>query len=174
MVGIVDLFTSGGFGAVIGLAGGIATRWQQAKMDQAKFKFDVDMANVRKEEAKIEAEHELAIADKEMERSQVEGAIAVEVVNSEAFKEGLKVQRIATGIGFVDAVRGMMRPVITVYLLGLATWLAVKVHIMVGGLGSLPAETVSALYLQIVNDVFFLTTTSVAWWFASRGAVRRK
>lgn len=174
MVGIVDLFTSGGVGAAIGLAGGIATRWQQLKMDQAKFKFDLDMANVRAKEFEAESKHELDMADKQVERAEVEGKIAVDVVNSESFKEGLKVQTIATGIKWVDAIRGLMRPLITVYMLGFATWLAVTVHLRVGGLDALPEQMISTLYMQVLDDVFFLTTTSVAWWFSSRPASTRK
>ena len=67
-----------------------------------------------------------------------------------------------------------MRPLITIYMLGFATWLAVMIYIKSGGFDAMPTEIVAQMLQQVLDDVFFLTTTSVAWWFASRPASKRK
>ncbi|MEW8091010.1 MAG: hypothetical protein AB2784_15440 [Candidatus Thiodiazotropha endolucinida] len=67
-------------------------------------------------------------------------------------------------LAIVDVVRGLMRPVITLYTLGLLTaigWLLYEAANEV-------IPKMPALWLEIVQAVILLATTSVTWWFGSR------
>ncbi|MCU7886467.1 MAG: hypothetical protein KZQ82_19940 [Candidatus Thiodiazotropha sp. (ex Lucinoma annulata)] len=64
----------------------------------------------------------------------------------------------------VDVVRGMMHPLITLYTLGLLTAIGWLMYKAVEGV----IPEVLALWLEIVQAVILLSTTSVTWWFGSR------
>ena len=171
---IADIVTSGSAGAVVGLVGSWITKREDRKKAELDLEREIRVGELRLRELEAESNHELAMADKAVERAEVEGDIAIGSEEIAAFTESLKSQAQATGIIFVDAVRGMMRPVITVFLLGLSTWLAISVHKLVGGLDSLPAAELFALYKLIIMQIIFLTVTAVTWWFGSRPSKREK
>ena len=172
MDSLIGLFSTGGMGAIIGLAGSWMTKREDRKKAELDLQREIEIGNLRLKELEAESSHELAMADKEMERAEVEGDIAIESAEIGAFTESLKAQAKSTGIVFVDAVRGMMRPVITVFLLGLSTWLAVTVHTLVGGLKTISMTELFDLYEIIIQQIIFLTVTAVTWWFGSRPSKR--
>ena len=57
----------------------------------------------------------------------------------------------------------------TTPLLLLATFLAMKVGRLVGGLESLDTAVLMPLYADIVAQVFFLVNLAVSWYFGARG-----
>ena len=71
--------------------------------------------------------------------------------------------------GFVDFLRGLMRPLLTIYLTGLATWVTYKSYIL---LTLTKSEMTSIEAVGIFTDatsiVMYLTTTVICWWFGSR------
>ena len=73
------------------------------------------------------------------------------------------------GIGWVDAIRGLMRRVMTT-LCSLAS-IGIGVAALVAAWALLEGDGVVArdLVLQIVGMILFLTSTVVTWWFGSRG-----
>lgn len=170
---IAALLTSGGTGGLIGLVGSWLTKREERKSLEIKFKHEVAMADIRRQEFELEADHELAMADKEMQRAELEGDIAVQGAELEAFTSSLDESKKSYGIIIVDAIRGLMRPVITVYLLVVATLCTLKIGSLVGGLESLDPEMLSATYQSVINQMLFLTATSVTWWFGSRPSSKR-
>jgi hypothetical protein len=72
-------------------------------------------------------------------------------------------------LAFVDVVRGLMRPVITLYTLGLST--AIGWFLYTAADGVIPE--MPALWLGVVQAVILLATTSGTWWFGSRQLRRR-
>jgi hypothetical protein len=175
----MDFFNSllsSGLGGIVGLVGSWLTKREERLSQEARFKHEVQMAEIRKEEARFEAEHELAMAEKQIERASVEGDIAITKEEVSAFKESLKEQTLKYG-GWVDALRGLMRPVITVYLLIIASIIAFKLNNLTGGLETLADDQQTkmlSIYEEVINQVLFLTATAVTWWFGSRpSSVRR-
>lgn len=171
---LLSILTSTGLGGIIGVVGSWLTKREERKNLQLQYDHDIKMAEIQKEEARAEAEHELAMADKQIERAQVEGEIAIGQEEMEAFKEGLKEQGKTYGIKIVDAVRGLMRPVITIYLLIIATMVAIKINSLVGGLQSINVDELLIQYKSVIDQMLFLTATAVTWWFGSRPSSQRK
>jgi hypothetical protein len=174
MEALLSILTSTGAGGIIGVVGSWLTKREERKNIQLQFERDVKLAEIRKDEAKIEADHELALADKQIERAQVEGSVAIDQAEVEAFSEGLKEQSKTYGIKAVDGIRGLMRPVITVYLLVIATLLTLKINELVGGLDSLEMSELKGIYDNVINQMLFLTATAVTWWFGSRPSSQRR
>jgi len=174
MEALLSILTSTGAGGIIGVVGSWLTKREERKNIQLQFERDVKLAEIRKDEAKIEADHELAIADKQIERSEVEGSIAVGQAELGAFTEGLKEQDKTYGIKLVDGIRGLMRPIITVYLLIIATLLTLKINQLVGGLDSLEMSHLKDIYDSVIDQMLFLTATAVTWWCGSRPSSQRR
>lgn len=171
----LSFLTSSTAGGIIGVIGSWLTKREERKNSQLKLDYEIKMAEIRREEAKAEAEHELAMADKQMERAQVEGNIAIGEAELNAFQEGLREQSKTYGIKIVDSIRGLMRPVITLYLLIIATLLMVKIHELVGGMeNAFSPEELIKTYKAVIDQLLFLTATAVTWWFGSRPSSQRK
>jgi hypothetical protein len=174
MEALLSILTSTAAGGIIGVVGSWLTKREERKNIQLQFERDVKLAEIRKDEAKIEADHELALADKQIERAQVEGSVAIDQAEIEAFTHGLKEQSKNYGIKVVDGIRGLMRPLITVYLLVIATLLTLKINQLVGGLDSLEMSELKGIYDNVINQMLFLTATAVTWWFGSRPSSQRR
>jgi hypothetical protein len=161
--------TSGGFGAVTGLLGGYLTKVENRKMKQLDHQHEQAMGEMGLRELTLEHTQALEMKDKEAMLAEVEGDIVIEGKEADAFVESIKGQGKATGIKFVDAVRGLMRPLITIFLLWVVWEIYDDVDTLVGGLESLTETQLVLLYTTLIESIMFLTTTAVAWWFASRG-----
>jgi len=160
---LVDIFTSGGLGAITGLAGGLITKHIERKEKANERGFLLKKQELDLKELELEQAHETAMADKQMERAQVEGNIKIEHAEVGAFTESQKTVGKLTG--FLRAVR----PAITFYLLFVSTILTVIVWNRVGGLSSFTPEQLTDLLREMIATILFLTVTAVAWWFGSRG-----
>ena len=163
---IGDIFTSGGLGGLIGGVTGILMKIQERKEKQADQEHERNMAALTNEQTRLEQDHELAIADKEIDKAEKEGEILIESREADAFVESQKRQPTGGGLRWV-------RPLVTAYLLLLATYISARVFISTGGVDSLPGDVQSQLLIQVVNDVFFLTIMAVSWYFGARGTSRR-
>jgi len=164
---ILGIFGSTGMGGLIGLAGGIASKWLEYKTIGQKLEFEKQMALIRAQELKLEMQHAIALADKQMEIAQVEGEIQRDVAEMAAFTESQKAGQKVYG-GWVDQVRGLMRPVITMYLLAGSSMLTVLLWWTLGGLSAFPPEKLQNLFVHLVDSSVFLTVTAVLWWFGTR------
>jgi hypothetical protein len=77
-------------------------------------------------------------------------------------------------LGLVDAVRGFVRPGVTVYTLGLQTMLLLWVNDMFARkLITLAQPEQQRLVMEVVTTTSFLVTTCVVWWFGARPPARR-
>ena len=166
---ILSVLGSSGFGAILGTAGAWLTRKEERKKQKQEHAFQIAMSKISLEESKLDREHELAIADKERIQAETEGQIASELIDSESFKESIISSRIKTGVKAIDGIRALMRPLITVYLLIITTWMSLKIAALVGGMESLDPVELFNLYKSIIENIIFLTVTAVTWWFGTRG-----
>lgn len=169
---LLGILASGGTGAIVGLIGSIAAKWLDLKVLKEKLTVEVKMAEIRTRELELEQSHALALADKEIDKAEVEGKITLDVAEMQAFAESQKAQAIRYG-GVVDSIRGLMRPVITLFLLIASTWILYLVWQMVGGLQALDQDELLALFKSQIDAMTFLTMTAVTWWFGSRPSAQK-
>lgn len=167
ITGALSLFGSAGFGSILGMAGAWLTKREERENAKLKYAHDIEMQKLRVEELKAEQSHELAIADKEIQRAQTEGQIKVELGELGSFSQSLKEQTMKYG-GWVDKVRGLIRPLITVYLLGLMSYIAMSLWIEMSGLAAFDRAELFTLFSDVINKLTFLTCTCILWWFGGR------
>lgn len=123
---------------------------------------------------KQEQAHELAVMEMQMRQMDKEAAIARDIKELEMEGEQAKAawagleasykeagRRWSTGdsqwIVAIDVVRGLMRPVLTLGLLGLTA----------GIYFTLATDDIK-MSQAIVQTVLYTTTTALLWWFGSR------
>lgn len=129
---------------------------------------------------KQEQSHELKVMDMELKHMDKEAEVALKIEEkkqegkeAQAAWAGLEAsyreagQRWSTGdsgwIVFVDVVRGLMRPLLTLCLV-----------ILMGTIFFTHATDNPSMQEQIVATVLYLATSAVLWWFGSRMSDSKK
>lgn len=185
-------------GGITGLIGNVVGGWFKLKqrkldLDIQKMNNAHEVAMVKAETQAMIME---AKANIKVTQAQVEGAIEIEDAKAyiESQKQGNKAlfsnkwidalmevkgwwrvltlplaSLIAFLFGFVDFLRGLIRPLLTVYLCGVTTWvtwMAWKI-MQVEGL-SLSAIQAVNIFQDTTSIVTYLTVSCVTWWFGDR------
>lgn len=147
---IIGFLGSGAFGSIVGAFFGFLNR----KGDQAHAQAMAALSN----------EQALALADKAREQVSEAGRQVVAATEASAFVESQKAA--------IEQWR-WVRPVLTCYLVGVMTYLAIGISSIVGGLDAFDKTAMFALYSEVVGQVFFLVNLAVSWWFGARGSSPR-
>lgn len=166
---------SGGATGLIGVA-------IQRFADYKNKKLDIQIEKERRETeiAKRRADAEIMQAEYagKLKVSQEEGATSRDVAETNAFAQTLfkEPERYSQGtfttgqqwvLVVLDALRGSVRPLLTIYLCALTTYVWVQVRTLVA---SENLDTAAALevWKMVVQNILYLTTTVTLWWFGTR------
>lgn len=166
MSALLSLFGSSAFGALFGSLFAWLNRREERAEQALKFQHDEKMAE-------LQTQKELSLADKKMEAVRVEGEQVVAAKEVDAFTASQASAFMPTSSHLIEVVRGAMRPLITMYILTVATYFAYNVSGLVGGMQALNTAALFELYATIINEIFFLANLCVSWWFGARGSSRK-
>lgn len=178
-------------GGLTGLIGNIVTGIVNYKTMKAKNAHEAKM--IALQTAAQKAENRMKI---ELAQAQIAGE--VELADAAAYTKGLEQQDkksfseqwieylfgvegwfryiaipvglfLATLFGGLDFLRGLMRPVLTLYLTGISTVLTWQAYEVLEKAGSAMSVTQAIdLYGQTTQIIIYLTVTCVTWWFGDR------
>jgi len=170
ILGSIINIASGGLTGIIGSA---ISAFSTYKLKKLEYEHQEKLIQLQSEAKKV---------DIEVTKAVVQGQ--VDIQNAKAFTESVKSQQlkyfsdkfyeslpdwfkpfIASAFALLDFVRGIVRPVITVYMLYLVTFLGYKTYE-----ANPKAFTVSADI--IVQSILYLASLSVSWWFGDRFVVK--
>lgn len=170
-------------GGVTGLIGTVTQKIFDYKSKQLdiqlqkdKFANDVEM---KKAEAAIMAQEWAART--QVAKIETEGASDVQDSKGFAASFSTEPQRYSQGslsekqnwlMVFLDFMRGIIRPGLTLYLCAIATMLYINARKMVPNM--VPVDETLAMVRQITDTLLYLFTTCVCWWFGSRGDGKKK
>lgn len=167
-------------GGMTGILGAALTIWGEV----AKGKLDI-------EKTKLSNEFELQKATLDIQQVEMEGRMKLELsrVESEAalaqaqqqvFSDSYAADKAqyATGSGasnsgwfiFVDTIRGLIRPSLTIYLMAVVTIIYADVSHIAGGIGAFPEAEAVKIFHDVTLQILYLGTTVALWWFGIRGA----
>lgn len=154
-------------GGATGLIGSIVSGWTELKKQQELNRHAEAMADKDYQMTKLEVEGRVQIADTEADAailttsySHDSAAYATDAKDSKWFV-------------FVDVIRGLTRPGLTLYMTGLVTAMWLELNLIIGGMSAaLDAEMMTQIYLQIINAVLYITTTIALWWFGTRNKAK--
>lgn len=165
---------SGGLTGLIGTGIGAYFTYQSKKLDvelqKEKYANEIEL---KKADAAIMAQEWSA-------RTQIAQTTAdaqKDAEDSKAFAASLtsEPQRYAEGpltskqnwlMVALDLLRGIIRPLMTLYLAGITTLVYLQAHALIGT--SMPVDQAAALTTRVIDTVLYLTTTAVLWYFGSR------
>lgn len=165
---ILEFLVGGGAGGVVGLVGAYLTKLEERKVLQIKNTHEKDMGNLRLREQEAEQNHELAVADKQIQKAEVEGQIRLDEAEIKGWATTLTDEMSKSTLGAM--VKGAMRPAITLYLLGIVTYLTINIWTLTAGLESVDKYELLDILKQIIAQVLFLTVTCTTWWFGARAS----
>lgn len=169
MLEILGALVSGG---ATGLLGSAVSAFTKFKLQKLQNDFEIAKIEKETEQMRMEQETRMAVADIEATTkketsadSLVEASYAHDTA---AYATGTKA-RDSKAFIFLDFVRGMVRPLLTIYLMVLSTWLTVEVFSILNGLeNAISAEQAYTLVQQAIATILYLTSTIVLWWFGTR------
>lgn len=160
--GILNLATGTAGGAALGMLGSWLTKKQELQLLQVKNDHELALQKLGMEELKLQSEIKIDLAETEGRmdalREEIRGWAKT---LSEGEQGGL-----ASTIGAMT--KGAMRPLITLFLLGVSSYLAVNIHDLVGGMESMGQDELLKLYTNVINQIVFLASTCTLWWFGTR------
>ena len=160
---LITTLGSSAFNGLVGFVGSWVSKREERKALADEYDFKIAAKKLELEEAESERSHELQMADKQMERAQVEGDIKIEHAEVGAFTESQKT------VGTLQGALRLVRPIITFYLLGMTTILAVIIWNKTDGLSQFDPIELKGMMMMILQQVLSLTSMCVGWWFGSRG-----
>ena len=165
-------------GGATGLIGVAIQRWADYKNKQLDIQVERERRETEIAKRKADAEIMREEYSGKLKVAQQEGADSRDVAETNAFAatmfkepERYSQGKFTTGQQWVlvilDALRGAVRPLLTIYLCALTTyvWLQVKTTLSSENLDAAAALTV---WTMVVQNILYLTTTVVLWWFGTR------
>jgi hypothetical protein len=192
------MLIEGLLGTVTGIIGNAVGAWfkfKDRKLELEGMKLthehEVNMVRIQTQAMIAEAKANIKIT-----QAQVEGAIEIE--DSRAFMEAQKLGNkslfsyqwidglmqiqgwwriitfpvaslIAFLFGFIDFLRGLIRPALTIYLCGVTTWVTYMAwEIMQRSEITLSAIQAVDIFNDTISIVTYLTVTAVTFWFGDR------
>lgn len=171
-MGFVDiisaLFNSAAGGGLFGIFGAwLTTRAEIAKLKVAH-EHEARMAEIDIKATAMEIEANIKQA--EISATQAREVSADGLMSASLYSESTIGERATGWVGnFLALVRGLVRPVATVYAMALLTLLSVWVFRLALGYGiTLSAAQVYALMMDLINTITFLSVTILLWWFGVR------
>lgn len=192
------MLIEGLLGTVTGIIGNAVGAWfkfkdRKLELEGMKLTHEHEVNMVRIQTQAMIAE---AKANIKVTQAQVEGAIEIE--DSRAFMEAQKqgnkslfsyqwidglmqiqgwwriitfpvASLIAFLFGFIDFLRGLIRPALTIYLCGVTTWVTFMAwEIMQRSEITLSAIQAVDIFNDTISIVTYLTVTAVTFWFGDR------
>ena len=183
-------------GTLFGTIANTVKTWQEIKDRENQRKHDLEIRKVEREEMKLESDLEIKKTTSEFAAksnlAKVEGDIAKDIADREVQKvaykhdsatyskgitknlKGFWLGLVSFMLVFVDMIRGLIRPSITIYLIIIESAIAWHLYQLLLKLDQIPLELAGPLLTQVVSSIVFLTATAVTFWFGSRASNMKK
>lgn len=165
---ITGLFSSAAGGGLVGMAGAwLTTRAELSKMKVAHA-HEARMAEIDMKATAMEIEASLKQAEITADQAK---AVSADALMSASISAESTIGEQATGWvgGFLALVRGLIRPIATLYAMVILTVLTVWVFKLAKDYGiTLTAKQVYAMMTDLINTITFLSVTILLWWFGVR------
>jgi len=166
-------------GGATGLIGIVLQRFADYKNKQLDMKLEDQRAQNEIAKRRVDAEIMAQEWAGRLKVAETEGETAKDVAASKAFAETLwrEPERYSNAatltprqqwvMVILDAVRGTVRPFLTVYLCALTTYVWFQARATLSG-EDLTSDAALDVWRMVVGNILYLTTTVVLWWFGTR------
>ncbi|MDD4971864.1 MAG: hypothetical protein PHT07_20760 [Paludibacter sp.] len=170
----------GASGGVLGIVGALFKHgleiYQEKKKEEASLAIlvqtnahELAMADKQANLIELEAKNSIALADinasKEVDVASY-GAISASYDSDKATYSDAKQNGWMIA---VDVCRGMIRPMITVLFSTALIWFTAWIWLSVPNILTSDPTFLKNTFYRLIDSLIFLGTSSVGWWFGSRG-----
>jgi hypothetical protein len=170
-------------GGATGLLGVVFQRFADYKNKQLDMQLEaqkqLNAIAMKEMDAKIMAQEWAA----KLQVVEVETAGKIDVADSAAFAKSFEMEpkQYATGkltngqkwvMVCLDAIRGIIRPFLTIYLCVLTTIVYNQAHTLLGQ--TMDAAAALEVVKLVIGTILYLTTTCVLWWYGTRNSSNKK
>jgi len=157
-------------GGITGLLGAGINIFGEIKKQKLVFSHEEQMESLRQDSMRLQQDLNKAEAEAAMNVSEMKAFTESQKNDKAAYTDPSKMGAVGRFfMGFVDFMRGMIRPSMTIYMTVLTTLMYMEVMDLIGGLdGVLTKEVALQLANQIILVILYITTTVVLWWFGTR------
>lgn len=176
---LATIFGSIFSGGATGLLGVLIQRWADYKNKQLDLQLEKERRETEIAKRKADAEVISAEWNGRLKVATAEGDTAKDVAETNAFaqtlfKEPERYSNAATVtpgqqwiLVVLDALRGAVRPLLTIYLCALTTYVWFQVRELVAA-ENLDGTAAIEVWKMVVGNILYLTTTVTLWWFGTR------
>jgi hypothetical protein len=180
-MGVIEFLGSAAFGGITGLFGGIINRIADHYTTKERHKHEQLMLDKNTKYLQLETERDVQVAKEQANAIKEKSGLDAMAKSYDADRatyfdakmiDGLPPLAkviIAAFMAFVDFVRGLTRPGITLYLCVLTTIMYMEQKTILAQLQISPDPLMAlGVTRDLVHAVIYLTTMAVGWWFATR------
>lgn len=150
----------GFLGSIVSVGAQYMQRRQEIVAEREERSHELDLVRLQMEQGDRETENELRLQDAAMAGRIKEQSYNLQITSANVPSS-------------VNAIRSLFRPFLTTALVVLAAWTFWQILHAVQGNGPLAAYFASAeagtIVKSMVEQVFFLASAAVTWWFGERG-----
>jgi len=169
---ILGVLGSAAGGGVLGIAGNYLKGRTEVKLEKLRMDQEIRVEELGQESMRLESElkiQQISLENEgEAQLANIEAERDRDVAEAELQEASYQNDKASYGGGFVDTVRGLTRPLLTLISMGLLIYLSITLTGKITGMDGFSPEYLKDLYTQILQAAIFLSTASFAWWFGSR------
>jgi hypothetical protein len=166
-------------GGATGLVGVILQRFADYKNKQLDLALEKQRGELEVQKRQMDLQVMQAEVAGKTRVAEIETAGASDVAATQAFQATMfseparysAPQGLTVGqewiLVLLDCARGIVRPLLTVYLCGLTTYVWYQVRTVLEQ-QHLDAAAAMSVWHLVVGNILYLTTTCVLWWFGTR------
>lgn len=163
-------------GGITGILGGAISNIFDFFKERAQRKHEIEMRKLDLDEMDREYKFQRSMAEAEHEHQIEEKSIDLQqesyLHDQAQYSKHFDIQSIwlKGPLVFVDLVRGLVRPILTGYLIWLVwdTRAEIQQVLTEAGVDKLNPAVALELYGSTVNMILYLSGTALAWWFGTR------
>ena len=166
---MIGALTSIFSGVGTGLLGSVVTNVSDYFEQRRKNKHELAMRRLDIEEMDKDYEHR-----KDLKAQETQAVVQQKSYGHDArsYTEGMRIKSgwLKVPLVFVDFVRGLVRPALTVYLIVLV-WLTfnrVEGVIDSAGMEAIKPQEALVIFAGVVDMILYLAATAVTWWYGTR------
>jgi hypothetical protein len=170
---ILNILTGGLAGGITGIIGSISSAIANYKLKKLEYQHEKEMQELNLKKIELQSNLAKTNADILTQIKELEALTkSQETLSKQYFKESYfqylpdwSKPIIAIMLAVLDFLRGLVRPVLTVYIVGLVTWIGYSTY------KTNPSAFNSSAEL-LVQVILYLSSTAFSWWFSDRSIVK--
>lgn len=171
--GLLATLLSGGATGILGSLVSGATDYFKSKQLFLHEREMVKLETIQLEK-ELENAREITRMEGETKRDVADATALSTSYSADVASYALGKARESKWFVFVDVLRGVIRPMLTIYLAAVVTFMYIDFYALMHNADAVPVQDIVQMSQQIVYTVLYVATTVILWWFGSRNKISKR